>query len=68
MPLFNAVIGRQLRVTVMHSRFSNPVALANGDLLANWGAGFTKDCDHERLEFSRSNDLGESWSEPFLPV
>ena len=48
--------------------FPNFVALANGDLLANWRAGSTKDCDDERLEFSRSTDLGESWSEPFLPV
>jgi len=48
--------------------FPNFVTLSNGDLLANWRAGSTKDCDDEGLEFSRSRDGGESWSEPFRPV
>lgn len=38
--------------------FPNFVALSNGDLLANWRAGSAKDCDDERLEFSRAPDGG----------
>ena len=48
--------------------FPNFVTLANGDVLANWRAGSTKDGDDERLEFSRSTDGGATWGEPFSPV
>ena len=48
--------------------FPNFVALSDGDVLANWRAGSTKDCDDERLEFSRSPDGGTTWGEPFTPL
>ena len=48
--------------------FPNFAPLSNGELLANWRAGSTKDCDDERLEFSRSKDGGATWGEPFSPV
>ena len=48
--------------------FPNFVTLSNGDVLANWRAGLTKDGDDEHVEFSRSTDGGATWSEPFTPV
>jgi hypothetical protein len=48
--------------------FPNFVTLSNGDVLANWRAGSSKDGVDEHLEFSRSTDGGTTWSEPFSPI
>ena len=48
--------------------FPSFVVLSNGDLLASWRGGSTKDGDDEGLEFSRSQDGGSTWSELFDPI
>jgi len=47
--------------------FATVTALADGSLLATWRAGSTKDADDETIEFARSLDNGQSWSEPWRP-
>lgn len=47
--------------------FPTVIALANGTLLATWRAGSTKDSPDEAVEFARSSDGGQTWSEPWRP-
>ena len=58
----------QAGTTRANLTFPNFVMLSNGDVLANWRAGLTKDGDDEHLEFSRSTDGGATWGEPFCPI
>ena len=43
------------------------VRLSDGPLLATWRAGSTKDGEDERIELSRSRDLGATWEPPWTP-
>ena len=47
--------------------FSSFVSLSNGSILATARGGNNKDSELEGIEFFRSDDEGEKWSEPWEP-
>jgi hypothetical protein len=47
--------------------FPTVTALSNESMLATWRSGSTKDCDDNAVEFSVSEDHGETWGAPFRP-
>ena len=47
--------------------FSSFVSLSNGSILATVRGGKNKDSELEGVEFFRSDDEGENWSEPLEP-
>ena len=47
--------------------FSSFVSLSNGSILATARGGNNKDSELEGIEFFRSDDEGEHWSEPWEP-
>ena len=47
--------------------FPSVTPLSNGELLAAYRIGSTKNCDDNALEFRRSTDQGASWGPPSQP-
>ena len=47
--------------------FSSFVSLSNGSILATARGGNNKDSELEGIEFFRSDDEGDNWSEPWQP-
>ena len=47
--------------------FPTVAALSNGTTIATYRTGSSKDCDDNAIEFSLSEDQGDTWGDPFRP-